>query len=132
MALRFDLSDLNPPTWFDHPEDNEARICLRVAAGKDFDKIRSATTKRVPEYRRGQRFEVEKVDEELRSEMTWQHCLVDWEGIVDSEGESIECTPENKVLLMQGSPRFAAWVSDCLEILNQAHAEKTESAEKNS
>lgn len=131
MALKFDLSDLNPPTWFKHPDDPESEVCLRVVEGKEFDRINKITTKRKIQFKRGQRFEVEKIDEDKRSALIWQYSIVDWKGIEDSNGETIECTDENKVLLMRGAPPFANWVTECIEELNENFGEASERAEKN-
>ena len=129
--MRLDLSNLNPPAWFDHSEDKEARICLRIASAKDLEEIRKATVKRRKEYRRGQRFEYEEIDEDRQSALTWQTCILDWEGLYDHENNPIPCTDENKVLLMQHSPVFSKWVVECLELLNDDNIERQKSAEKN-
>jgi hypothetical protein len=130
--MRVNLDDLNPPAWFDHPNsDDDARICLRVASASDLEKIQKKTIKKRVEYKRGQRFEVERVDEELQTALTWQWCIVDWEGLYDHNGDSIPCTDEHKVLLMLNAPQFSKWVIDCLDILNDDNVKREESAEKN-
>lgn len=128
--MRLNLDDLNPPAWFDHPQD-EARLCLRVASASDVESIRKQTEKRRIDFRRGQRFEVTDIDEDLRSQLTWQLCIIDWQGLYDHENKEIPCTDENKVLLMQNSPVFSKWVVECLELLNEDNVERIESAEKN-
>jgi hypothetical protein len=129
--MKFNLSDLNPPAWFEHPDHEESRICIRVLSSADLEKINKKTVKVKAEYRRGQRFEVEKIDEKKRNELTWTYCIVDWEGIYDEDGKKIECTDANKVLLMQNAPTFTSWVADSLEALNEDGAQRLESAEKN-
>ena len=129
--MRFNLEDLNPPTWFDHAEDEEARICLRLASGEDMQKVRKQTEKKRVEYKRGERFQVVETDDEKASELTWQLCIVDWEGLYDNEDNPIPCTDENKVKLMIQSPVFSKWVVECLEVLNENHQQTQASAEKN-
>ncbi len=129
--MKFNLSDLNPPAWFDHPDHEGSRICIRVLSSSDLEKINKKTVKIKADYRRGQRFEVEKIDEKKRNELTWIHCIVDWEGIHDETGARIECTDENKVLLMQNAPSFTSWVADSLEELNEYDAKRQEDAAKN-
>ena len=129
--MRFNLNELNPPAWFDHPDHEGSRICVRVLSSADLEKINQKTTKEKVEYRRGQRFEVEKIDEQKRNRMTWEYCIVDWEGIYDEEGKEIPCTDENKVLLMQNAPTFTSWVADSLEQLNEDGLQRQEDAEKN-
>ena len=128
--MKFNLDDLNPPAWFDHPH-TDGRICLRVASATDLERIRKKTIKKRVEYKRGQRFEVEHVDEELQTALTWQWCIVDWEGLYDYNHDEIPCTDENKVLLMLNSPPFSKWVVDCLDVLNDDNVEREASAEKN-
>jgi hypothetical protein len=129
--MKFNLSDLNPPAWFDHPDHEGSRICIRVLSSADLEKINKKTVKHRVEYRRGQRLEYEKIDDKKRNELTWTHCIVDWEGIYDEEDKLIPCTDENKVLLMQHAPSFTSWVADSLEALNEDGAQRLESAEKN-
>ena len=131
--MKFNLEDLNPPAWFDHPNPKDpAKILLRVASASELESIRKKTTRREVEYKRGQRFEVERIDEELQTQLTWQWCILDWEGLYDYKDEIIPCTEDNKVLLMLNSPQFSKWVVDCLDRLNDDNVERVESAEKNS
>ena len=126
----FNLADLNPGTWFTL-DDGEGRVCLRVCTGDDLREIRKRTVKERVEYKRGQRFAYEVVDEKLQNELIWQHCIVDWERLIDQNGESIPCTPENKILLMGRSIKFAGFVADCLETLTEIDAAHEEEAKKN-
>ena len=129
--MKLDFDNLNPSVWFDHPDPNdEARIQLRILPVEELEKIRRKTTTKRVEYRRGQRFEVEKIDEEQNMKLTWDYCIVDWSGIEDINGE-VECTTENKFQLMRKAPKFASWVTDCLDQLNQDEESRKESAEKN-
>jgi hypothetical protein len=129
--MRFNLTDLNPPAWFDHPDHEGSRICIRVLSSAILEKINKKTMRMKVEYRRGQRFEAEQVDEKKRNELTWTYCIVDWEGIYDENGTEIECTDENKILLMQNAPTFTRWMGDSLETLNEEGAQRLEGAEKN-
>ena len=129
--MRFNLTDLNPPAWFEHPNHKGSKICLRVCASSDLERIHKDTMKKKVEYRRGNRFEVEKIDEKKRSDLTWIFCIVDWERIFDEDGNEIECTDENKILLMQQAPTFTSWVASCLEELNEDDVTRQEDAEKN-
>jgi hypothetical protein len=128
--MRLDLEDLNPPVWFDHPDDDEARILMRETTNEEVTEIQRKTTKIRREFRRGQRFEYEEIDDDKRSEMMWSKAIVDWQGLYNGE-EPIPCTDENKLLLMRKSPWFTRWVVDCLEKLMEDNAERIERAEKN-
>ena len=129
--MRFNLSDLNPPAWFDHPEHEGSRICLKVLSSAEMESINKQTVKNKIEYRRGQRFEVEKVNEKKRNELTWATAIVDWQGIFDETGNELPCTDENKVLLMQNAPSFTSWVLESLEQMSDDGLRRQEEAEKN-
>ena len=129
--MRFNLSDLNPPAWFNHPDHAGSRICLKVLSSAEMESINKKTSQTKIEYRRGQRFEVEKVDEKKRNELTWSTAIVDWEGIFDENENELPCTDENKVLLMQNAPTFTSWVLESLEQISDDSIQRQEDAEKN-
>ena len=128
--MKLDLDDLNPAVWFDHPEDEEARILMRETSNEEVLEIQKQTSKIKREFRRGQRFEYEDIDEDKRSELMWQKAILDWEGLYNGD-DAIPCTDENKLLLMRKSPWFTRWVVGCLERLMEDNAERIERAEKN-
>jgi hypothetical protein len=41
------------------------------------------------------------------------------------------CTPENKVLLMTRSQKFARFIAECISSLNESETAQAEEAEKN-
>lgn len=131
--MRFNLEELNPGVWIaldeDHPE--QGKLCLRVANGEALDEIKKKTHKKRVEIRRGQRFEVEEVNEALYDELLWDYCIVDWEGILDAKGKPIPCTRENKVRLLRGSPLFLQLYIDCIGRLDEYRKQALEEEEKN-
>lgn len=130
--MKFDIDNLNPPAWFDAPvKDDPARILLRIGSVEDVEKIRKKVTNRRVEYKRGQRFVVEEIDEEALSEETWKSAILDWEGIYDSNNNPIPCTDEMKLKLMREEPIFSSWVVRSLEQLAEDNVERQASAEKN-
>lgn len=128
--MKFDLEDLNPGTWFDLP--NRGRICIRLCAGDDLKRIQKITRKKKEKFKYGRRFEYEIVNEPLEDEMIWDFCIIDWEDIVDQKNDPIECTKDNKLLLMNKSVTFANVVANCLDQLTEATEEEKEEEEKNS
>jgi hypothetical protein len=116
MALTFDLENLNPGKWFDFGDDGG--VCLRVAPNA---KIREFTRKA---EKKG------KVDGDLFDRLLWAYCIVDWRGIVDAAGEPIECTDENKAILMGGAPDFSGYITEKLGELREAKLSERE-LEKN-
>lgn len=128
--MQFDLENLNPGTWFDFP-DSDARVCLRVCAGDDLDEIHKQSRKRIVEYKKGQRYEFVKTDEALETDLLYDFGIMAWENINDAEGNAIECTKENKLLLMGKSVVFASFMVKSVEKLEKIEAEHEEETEKN-
>ena len=89
--------------WFDLP--GGGRLKLRTIAPEDWREIRMATvTKGPPEYvkldGKYQRFQEEIENKDLQTEMIWDRTILDWEGILDRNGNPIPCTYEWKVRLL--------------------------------
>ncbi len=128
--MQFDLENLNPGTWFDFPDGG--RICLAYLSAEKANEIRKASIKKEIEYKKGQRFEFETVDEEKLSRMTYDATIQDWQGIESADGKVIPCASEMKYNLMQKSPTFAKTVRDLLEKLSEAEILEAEAERKNS
>ena len=127
--MKFDLNDLNPPTWFTHEQGGQ--IAVRAIPINITKKIERDTTKKKVEFKRGQRFEVLNVDDEKQNEMMWDYAIVDWKKITDDKGAPLECTKKNKVALMNGSVLFATWFAECFEIVSDQFQREKEISEKN-
>lgn len=139
-GIQFDLNNLNPGEWFVYPDNENTKICLRVCAGDDLREITKQTTKKKIEWKVNpttRRVERAVYDDDLDpdgslfNELLWDFCIVDWEGILDSNKNKIPCTRENKKLLMGKSVKFAQWVVSCLDILRESNKEKEEEEIKN-
>lgn len=132
--MKVDLDNLNPGIWFYFYEDKseEGRIKLRVMNAEIRSKIANETTKIDVEYKGNNRFETEKVDREEASKMMWDYVIVDWENLLNDDGNEIECNAENKYKLMNELPNFAAFVAECLDKINEDIFERKEFSEKNS
>ena len=133
MATTFNMSDPNPGFWFKfNPDDPESgEISLRPQNAEQRNKTRKKAVKDRVEYKQGQRFEVQDVDDELFSELVWDYSIVDWSGLVDDKGKQIECTTENKVFLMRNHIGFARFVAEKLGELSDGYAERLELENKN-
>jgi len=127
--MKFDLAELNPGTWF---EIEDARVCLRICAGKDLDEIHKKTRKLQIEYKRGQRFEWEAIDSDKEFKMVNDFIVMDWENICDATGTPLDCNPKNKNKLLRESPMFSGFIGRCLERLNTDIGAIKEEEEKNS
>lgn len=131
--MKFDLKDLNPGAWFDivDGKPEEGRICLRVANDATLKAIKKQSVKPCVEYKHGQRFEFNKVDEDLSSALLWDYCIVSWESIQDPDGKDIPCDRDSKFILMTGSRQFAKIIGECLKKLAEDEAKAAQEEEKN-
>jgi predicted transcriptional regulator len=129
----FNLEE-NPGVWFDMEGGGRVQICTMTADA--MKAIRKVAVKKHVEYKRiegkAERFEVEDVNEDLHSELFWDHVLVGWENLCDAKGNAIPCTTEAKILLLSKSVKFAAFVGECLKTLNESEAQEAEANAKNS
>jgi hypothetical protein len=135
FKMQINLSDPNPPTKFffddDFPEKGFA--LLRVLPTDEAQRIRKlCSKKRPPEYRRGQRYELDpKMNDELMSEKIWDYSIVSWEGLTDQNDEEIVCTTAMKVQLMKSVPEFTKFFIKCIEMLELGNQEPKEDRLKN-
>jgi len=130
--MKFDLENLNPGVFFPFDEDDgSGGVTIRLASAEALSKIEKACVKKKVEYRKGQRFEVFSEDRKKRSDMIWDYVIVGWEGVTDLEDKEIQCTPENKALLMGKSTKFSSFVTKCLEKLTDEITDIEEELEKN-
>jgi hypothetical protein len=128
----FDL-DGAQPVWFEL--DDGGRVQLRALTDEDWRAIRKRTTKKRTEYVRvdgvPERFEYEEVDNDLQNRLFYDHLICGWENFFDRHGQPIECTLENKLLLINSSRRFARFVTEALKTLAEADEAKAAQIEKN-
>lgn len=149
--MRFDLSKSEQGEWFTYcdssinndgevifadPEPDAGRVCLRLADAEILDNIYSKTrTKSVEHILNPSSRQMERLafvdqtpsQEKLEREMVWDFAIVALDGILDKDGNEIECTLSNKLALMN-IPRFARFVGRCLKQL--AGAEPTIAADR--
>jgi len=156
--MRFDLSDdANKGKWFDYfdsevkedgskvyldPVPGMGRVCFRKPDRAAMEKIR-AETKTIREriVHNKDRRAMEIIQQEVQTpeqkrkemEMFWDHAIKEWdENIQDKNGTPIPCTTENKLELLDKSPRFTRFAVRCLEIINEVEAGQAEDEIKNS
>ena len=134
MGTKFSLKDPNPGAWFYFDEANptSGRICLRVLNAAKRQEIAKATEKRRVEYKQGTRFEFMEVDEDKRTSLMWDYCIIGWENLTEDDGTPIECTTENKIKLMMENIGFASFVGSCLSRINDSIDMIKDATSKNS
>jgi hypothetical protein len=120
--------------WFD--VDGGGRIQVRSMTFEKNKEIAKATRKKRVDFKKVDgtpaRFESEEVNEDLANRLFWDFVIVAWENFLDSKGNEIPCTTDNKLLLISKSTKFVATVRDCLEQLAADDAEQAKAEEKNS
>jgi hypothetical protein len=130
-----DLEKLNAGTWF--PLEGGGQICVRVCAGDDYAAIRAQAVKIKKELvfdpltRQPTKVREEIVDEALQNVLLWDFCIVDWEGLLNTDEQPVPCTKEMKMRLMGKSPTFSKHVFECLEKLRAVEETEAEGQAKN-
>ena len=103
------------------------KVHLRLLSLADLKEIRAACFTSTPEYPllngKYQRFEVDKFNADLFSEMSIDRNIAGWDDIFDRNQVPIPVTKENKVLLMSFVPAFKKAVEEGNKAIKDA--EKT-------
>jgi len=111
------------------------RVKIRGMSSASFKDIRKETVKKKIEYKRidgkAERFVAEDTDDDLQTELFWDHIIVSWENLFDSNGKEIPCTRENKVLLLNRSIKFLNFVTNAFKTLTEDASSAAEISEKN-
>ena len=123
MGTKLNLKDPNPGFWVHFEEDNDdsGKIAIRPVNSAKVEEIRKKAVKKRVEYKHGNRFEVQDVNDELYSELLWDYSIADWSGLVDDDGNTIECTKENKIFLMKNHVGFARFVTDQMNQISEQY-----------
>lgn len=134
MATKFSMKDPNPGVWFkfDQDDPDSGEISIRAVNQRKRREIQRKCIKNRVEYKHGQRFEVQDTDDDAFSEMLWDYIIADWNKLEDDDGKPIECTTENKLILMAENVGFQQFVNACLFKLTEEYEERAEAIEKNS
>jgi hypothetical protein len=119
-------------TFFYNGEDKkDGWVALRTLTVEKLQDISKACTTIVYKKRRGGRREREEVvDEKKSSRMQWDYIITGW-GKTTDDGVELECTTDNKLLLMNKSPQFAMMIGEYLDSLNEEMAVEAEEEVKN-
>lgn len=121
------------------PDSKLGRVCLRIADAETLDRIHSETRKKVsenvynPKTRGMERIAyIDQTPEQEKKEreLIWDHAIIEWDGMLDKNGNPIPCTLENKLKLMN-IPVFARFIGRCLQLIGSAEEQKKEESAKN-
>ena len=121
------------------PEENGTSVQIRVADSETMEKIQAETRTRkhdfVPNPKTRQMERVTYIDqtpaqEKKERELIWDFAIQDWKGVLDTDGNEVPCTTENKLLLMN-NVQFARFVGRCLQLITSSAEERKKLQEKN-
>lgn len=129
--MKFSTDNPYVRCYFDDDKPEEGFVELRTLTFEKITEIRKKTVKKRVEFKRQQRYEVEEVNERLRDELTWDYCIGDWSQVLDDQGQEIENTKENKLMLMGKSVAFSSFVGQNLEDIGGAQEKLKEAETKN-
>lgn len=129
--MNFSIDNPFVTFFFNEKDDSDGFIEIRTLNAAKAKEISRKTTKKKVEFKRGQRYEVEVIDEPLREKLTWDYCIGNWGQVNDDDGREYENTAENKVKLMNNSNVFATYVAECMEKVDEADSYIQEQSEKN-
>ena len=133
--MPINLKSLTAPSRFFWAGSDDEWVDLRNVTLAEFKKIRASTVTQRAEYHQVDkskpfRYEVEDTNSDLADELLWDYQIVDW-NIVDGDGKKIECTKENKLLLMGNSSEFVNFVVNSLNQLTKDEEKRKDKSEKN-
>jgi hypothetical protein len=135
--MPFDIGNLNAPVKFYYGKGKKEWVELRNIPLSEVRKIKETCVTTEVEYwrpdgssERPHRYEVDKSDIQKLDSMLWDYQIADW-CLLDNDGNAIDCTLENKLLLMGHSTEFLEWVLDCLKTLAEDEQKSKEDSEKN-
>jgi hypothetical protein len=129
--MNFSTNNKYTRCFYDPNDEDKGFVDLRTLTAEESRKISKLTTKISYKFKRGQRHEIEEVDEKKRDFLRWDYCIGEWGGTNDENGEPYENTAKNKVMLMNQSNEFCNFVLINLEKIGEAEEELKEAEAKN-
>ena len=131
--MKVNMKNLNSGEWFffDDKKPDDGRINIRILSHGKLAEVREKAFKTKREWHGSVKREWTETDDSVRDRIVWDYCIVDWENLEDEDGNPIECNTDNKLLLMNNQPRFAALVENCLNRLNEQEQIYRDYLEKN-
>ncbi|KKL99293.1 hypothetical protein LCGC14_1815860 [marine sediment metagenome] len=130
--MKIDLSNPDPATrfYFDVEDESRGWVEIRIPSPEKLTKIDKLTTKKTMKYRGGQSYPVEEVNMPMKNRLLWDEFISNWGVVVDEKGETVECTTDNKEILMKTVVKFAFFVGKKIEELSE-NMSNYEDVEKN-
>lgn len=111
--------------------ENTGGITVRTINGKELAAIMDACTTKTEEVNDGKIAERTEVDREMRDNLIWDYCIVDWTDLYDEDGAEIKCTQANKRKLMREHPVFPEFVNECIAVAGSRAALRADAELKN-
>ncbi len=122
----------NPGVFFPFDGKNlDEGITVRALNDAQIKIIAKETETKEAEIIEGRWIDRIKIDDDKRSDMIYDYCIVCWKGLNDEDGTAIECTRVNKIKLMRENPNFALFVNEAIVAAGSKEALKKETELKN-
>ena len=103
-------------------EIGDAEVLVTPMSGIEVAKIQKRHT--TQKYKRGK--EVEKLDSAAFARDLYRTVIKDWRNVLDEDGVSLECTPDNIDVVVDLNSDFASEVLEKAQNLAQYRKENTE------
>lgn len=116
MTVNFSSKNESTRFHFDESEPEAGWLDVRACNKKQWDIIEDQTVSEKKKFKRDRYVPIVKVNRNLQNELLWDYCITGWHGVA-YDGKILECTKENKVMLLENSPQFMTFFTSCIEIL---------------
>lgn len=137
--MKFATKNLGTKFLFDEKDASAGFVVLRTAPLDVIAEINKVAVQKKSEIhpnpllgKRLERIQYTETDDETYMRKLWDYCIADWSGVEDEDGTPIDCTAENKFMLMTKSEDFRNKVNEFLDVLNKVEKAEEEEIEKNS
>ncbi len=101
---------------------------IRMLTPKKYRQLQNSVTTK--QYKRGQL--VDKVNETKLNELAGSWMIEDWKGIVTPEGTQVDCTDQNKQMILNHFSNISAFVSEMSMKLLESKGEEKKQLKKKS
>jgi len=134
--MKINLKDMNPGVFFPWPgemADSKSGITVRPLNASALKRINAKTLlkEKIMLAKGGIPYKDILYDEKLKEILVADYCIVEWTGLEDDNEDPIECTPENKAMIMGEHPQLMEFVSDKIDSIPEIIKAKEETETKN-
>lgn len=128
--MQFNTKNEGKWFYFNEEKKEDGGVCLRALTLGEAKNISKACSKKETKFVKKDVYQWQNIDDEKYNTMLYDYCIVDWKNVV-VDGKELECTKENKLLLVNNSNDFCQFVLKHLETLSEELAVDEENRVKN-